>query len=107
MIFLSLSLMIALSYGRGFGVASARQGLGELVQTAFPQLPVLAYPRIDISERLRPERVEALLSVGPHLHEPRLLEDAEVPRYARLVDIDVADNLVDRALAAAQDFDYT
>jgi hypothetical protein len=29
-----------------------REGFGELVETTFPQLPILAYPSIEISEGL-------------------------------------------------------
>ena len=38
------------------------------------------------------------------MNEPSLVQDAQVPRHARLIDIDALDNFIDRLLAAAEDF---
>jgi hypothetical protein len=38
------------------------------------------------------------------MNEPSLMQDAQVPRDARLIDIDALDNFIDRLLAASKDF---
>lgn len=88
-----------------FCLAFARQGFAKLVETTSPQLPILAQPGIQVPEGLRAKRVKALLALGPDAHESGLLQDAEMPRNAGLVDLDVDDDVIDRMLAAPEDFD--
>jgi len=76
----------------------------KLVEATFPQLPIPADPDIKIHEGFGAKRIEALLPLGPDLNESRLLKDAEMSRYARLVNIDVLHDVVDRMLAAPQRF---
>lgn len=53
-------------------------------------------------KRLGPQRVEPALAIGAHLHESRITQDAEVPRYARLVDRQLRHQLVHGALPSGE-----
>jgi hypothetical protein len=68
-------------------------------------LPILAHPRVEVPEWFWAKRVEALLALRPDAHESAFLQDAEMPRYAGLVDIDGLHDVVDRMLSAAKHFD--
>src|SRR5882724_1676493 len=66
-----------------------------------PRLPVAAisrHPCIKLVECFLAQRVEALLPVGAHLHDPRLRQDAQVSRNTGLMDIHALDNVADGAL---------
>jgi len=78
--------------------------LPKLVETTFPQSPILARPSGEVLKRFRAKRIEPPLSLRPHTNEPSLMQDAEVPRHARLIDIDALDDFIDRLLAAPEDF---
>jgi hypothetical protein len=67
-------------------------------------LPILAQPGIEVPKRFRAKRVKPLLSFRPYTHESSLLKDAEMPRYAGLVDVDTLNDVVDRMLAAPEQF---
>lgn len=54
---------------------------------------------------VRAERVEALLTFRPHLNETCFMQDPKVPRNARLVYVNVADDIVHRQLTVPKDFD--
>jgi len=56
-------------------------------------------------ERFRTKRVEAPLTFWPHLHEACFMQNPKVPRNARLVYLNVADDVVHRQLPIAKDFD--
>jgi hypothetical protein len=77
----------------------------ESVEPALPQRPVLTDPRAQLPERLGAQRVKASRAVGPDLDEPRLLEDAQVPRNAGLMNVHPGDNVVHGLLALKQRFD--
>ena len=77
----------------------------ERVEPAFPQRAILADPRVQLVERLGAQRVEAPRPIGPHADEPGLLEDAEMPRHPRLVDVHLRHEVVDGLLAAKQRLD--
>lgn len=62
-------------------------------------------PGVQFSKRLRSQRVEAPWAIGPHVNEAGLLEDAEVARHARLVDVHLRHQIVDSALAGEQSLD--
>ena len=70
-----------------------------------PELPVLRHPGLQLLERLGPQRVQAFQPVGPHLDEPRLVEDPQVARDPRLVELAALDDVVHRLLAAQQRLD--
>src|SRR5207244_8002670 len=57
---------------------------------------------LPISEWLRAQRVEALLPFRPHAHEPCLVEDAKVPRDARLLNVHGFHECVHGALACPE-----
>src|SRR5688572_29478145 len=65
-------------------------------------MPVAADPRVEIAKRLRPQRVHPPLPVGPHIHEPAFMQDAQVPRHAGLVNLDGRDDVIDRLLAVSE-----
>ena len=65
-------------------------------------MPVPADPCIELAKRLRPQRIHPPLPVGTHVHEPALVQNAQVSRHARLVDLHRADDVVDGLLAASQ-----
>jgi hypothetical protein len=77
----------------------------EPVEARLPEASIPGDPGVDLPERRRAERVETPWPFGTDLHEARLLEDAKVPRDARLVDVDGVDDVVHRALTAQQRFD--
>ncbi len=45
------------------------------------------------------------MTVWPHLNETRFVQNPKVPRNARLVDLNVADDVVHRELTIPKDFD--
>src|SRR5258705_10542354 len=65
----------------------------------------MAEPRIDLAEWLRLQGVEAALPIRPHRDEPRLVEDAEVPRHAGLMDTGLLDDVTNLVLAMAKGLD--
>src|SRR5262245_5538798 len=90
----------------GFGrLAALLECRAEAIETRLPQLPVTGEPGIDLAERLRPQRIQAALPVRPHRDETRLVQDAQVPRDAGLMDAGFLDDVVDLPLAAAQRLD--
>ena len=71
-------------------------------ETIEPCLPVAAVardPGLDLIERFLAQRIEPLLSVGTHLHDAGVGEDAQMPRNAGLLDVHACDDFADRALA--------
>src|SRR2546425_342974 len=59
----------------------------EPVEAGLPQAAVLSHPFVQLAEWLGAQRIKALLPLCPHTHEPRRMQDAEVPRDARLVNV--------------------
>ncbi len=85
-----------------FCLSLARQGFAELVKTTFPELPTAADPCVEVSEGCRTKRIKPLLAFRSHTHQGRFLQNAEMPRYAGLVNIDVLNDVIDRMLAAQE-----
>jgi hypothetical protein len=83
-------------------LAFARENFAKLVKTTIPQLPILAHPGVEIPKGPRAKRIEPLLPFRPHTDETSLMQDAEMPRHARLIDIDILDDVLDRMLAAPE-----
>src|SRR5262249_14562686 len=50
----------------------------ETVETRFPEGAILCEPPVELAERLRPQRVEAPLSIGSHRDEPCVVENPQV-----------------------------
>ena len=65
------------------------------------------HPGFELLEGLRAQRVEALLSVGAHLHDPRLRQDPQVPGNAGLVNVHAFDDVADGAFARLHRLDDT
>jgi hypothetical protein len=78
--------------------------LAEPVEAGLPEASIVGDPRIELTERLRTKRIEALGPLRANLDEARFVQDAEVPRDARLVDVDRVDDIVYRLLAAPEHF---
>src|ERR1700737_1131662 len=79
------------------GLASFEGG-AEPVKARLPLAAIPRPPGLELVERFLAQRVEALLSVRAHLHDPRLGQDAQVPRNAGLVDVHALDDVADGAL---------
>ena len=78
---------------------------GERIEPALPQRAILADPRVQLVERLGPQRIETPRPIRPHADEPGLLQNAEMPRHPRLVDVQLRHEVVDGLLAAQQRLD--
>src|SRR5262249_24517306 len=85
-------------------LASAKR-VAESVEAGFPQRSIPGDPCIQLLEGLRTERVDASRPVRADVNEAGLVEDAQMARYAGLVDIDRVDDVVDGALTAPPHFD--
>src|SRR2546426_12531868 len=72
---------------------------GEPVEARLPQVSVPAHPIVKLAERLRAQRVEPPPAIRTDADESGPLEDRELPRNARLADVDDFDQLVHGALA--------
>jgi len=73
-----------------------------------PRLPVAAisrHPCLKLIEGFLAQRVEALLPVGAHLHDPRLCQDAQVSRNTGLMDVHALDNVADGTFARLHRFE--
>jgi hypothetical protein len=57
----------------------------EAIEPDFPQLPVLAEPRLKLTERFGPKRIEAALPIRPHGDEPGLVQDPQMAGHAGLM----------------------
>jgi hypothetical protein len=79
--------------------------LSKSIKPLLPHPAIRRDPSVKVLERFRAERVEALLTVWPHLNETRFVQNPKVPRNARLVDLNVADDVVHRQLTIPKDFD--
>src|SRR5205807_9313184 len=78
---------------------------GKPVETPFPDGSVCGDELRQLLERLRAQRVQTPPAFRPDDYEVGFLEDRQLPRDAGLADVDDLDQLVDRALAAAQRVD--
>src|SRR5216683_5828937 len=76
--------------------------LGEPIEACLPENSIAVDPSVQLAKRLGAKRVEAFGPVGADLDEARLVQDAQVPRNARLVDVEPVDDIVHRLLAAAK-----
>jgi hypothetical protein len=74
----------------------------EAVQPRLPRTAVHRQPPLELAERLGPEGVETPLSVRPHRHEPRVLQNAEMPGDTGLVDPGLCDDVTDRLFSVTQ-----
>src|SRR5437867_12209490 len=74
----------------------------EPVEAGLPQAAVLSIPFVQLAEWLRAQRVEALLPLRPHAHDPCLVKDAKVPRDARLLNVHGFHERVHGALACPE-----
>src|SRR5205807_6458840 len=79
---------------------------GKPVETPFPDGSISGDELRQLLERLRAQCVQAAPAFRPDDYEVGVLEDRQLPRDAGLADVDDLDQLVDRALAAAQCVDY-
>jgi hypothetical protein len=77
----------------------------EAVQPRLPRTAVHRQPPLELAERLRSEGVKTPLSVRPHGHEPRALQNAEMPGDTGLVDPRLCGDVTDRLLPMAQGLD--
>src|SRR2546430_2348609 len=75
------------------------------IETGLPHRTVAHHPLVEVAERLGPKRVKSPPALRPNDHELRVLQDGELPRDARLPDLDGADQLANGALAAPQRLD--
>ena len=75
------------------------------VKPLLPHPAIRRNPSVKVLERFRAERVETLLTVWPHLNETRFVQNPKVSRNARLVDLNIADDVVHRQLTIPKDFD--
>jgi hypothetical protein len=80
-------------------------GVAKPIEPSLPKAAVARHPGIKLAERLGTQRIKAPLSIGPHLNEPRLKQNAQVPRDAGLMDVEPAHYIVHLLLAAAKHFD--
>src|SRR5258708_26419244 len=83
------------------------ESFSEFVEASFPEASITADPCVELAEGLRAKRVEALLSFGTDPDEARLLQDAQVSRNSRLLNLDFFDQFIDRVLAMSQGLDDT
>src|SRR5262245_27511838 len=83
----------------------ALEGGSERVEPALPQRAILIDPCIQFLEGLRSERIETPLPFRPDPDEPRLFQDAQVPRHAGLMDGHLRHEVVDRLLPREQRLD--
>ncbi|MDB4955598.1 MAG: hypothetical protein JWO36_3167 [Myxococcales bacterium] len=83
----------------------ALERASEAIEAVLPQPAVLGEPRVELPERLRPQRVEPSLSVRTHRDEAGLVQNAEVARDAGLVDPGVLDDVADLLLPASKHLD--
>jgi hypothetical protein len=74
----------------------------ETIEMSRPELAIGGKPVVELRERLRSDAVQATLRIGAGLHEPRILEDAEVLRDSRLTQAEVVDEVADGPLAVAE-----
>ena len=74
----------------------------EVVEPVRPVAAVRREPAVDLGQRRGVEPVPAPLRVDPHPHEPGLAQHPQVLGDARLAQPQVADELVHRPLALAQ-----
>src|SRR5262249_30445406 len=83
----------------------ALERLPQPVEATLPQLAIARDPLVELAEGRCAQRVEAFRPFGTHLNEACVMQDAQVPRNARLVNGDALDDVVHRVLAAAQRLD--
>lgn len=57
------------------------------VKARFPVVPISLHPGLELDEAFLAQRIEALLSIGAHLHHTCLSKNAQVTRHARLVNV--------------------
>ena len=74
----------------------------EGVEPFGPGAPIGHEPGFQFGQSPGFDAVEPALAVGPHLHDPRLLEDAQVSRDAGLMDARRLDEVAHRAFALTQ-----
>src|SRR4029079_9591641 len=74
----------------------------QAVQSRLPQIAIAADPGVQLAKRRGPQRVQPAGPVGANADEPRLVEDAQVARDARLVNVQLGDDVVHRLLVPAQ-----
>src|SRR6266849_7960486 len=79
--------------------------LREPVKAGLPQAAVLRDPCVELAERFRSKRVQALRPLGADFDEPRLVQDPEVSGDAGLLDVHGVDDVVHRHLAISKDLD--
>src|SRR6185436_14457640 len=79
--------------------------LGESVEACLPSASRRGEPNLKLVETFGPKRVEALRSVRPDPYEPRLVQDAQMPRDTRLVDAHSGHDVVHRLLAPLKRLD--
>jgi len=77
----------------------------EGVEAAGPHGPVWLQPGIELAQRLRPHPINPSLRIDPRFNETNLAQDAQVLRHRRLADVEFLDQLADRPLAVAKQFD--
>ena len=75
---------------------------GETVEARLPEVAVVGEPGVELAERLGAEGVEAALPIRADPHEAGGVEAAELLGDAGLVNLDLADEVADGALAGTQ-----
>jgi hypothetical protein len=79
--------------------------LTKSVEASLPEGSIASHPCIQLAKGLRTKGVQTPGTIRTHVNEARLLEQAKMPRYSGLVDVDRIDDVVDRALAVAEHLD--
>src|SRR5262249_45243984 len=92
------------AFGRTLPLAAFERGR-KRIQPAFPHRTILADPRVQFPEALRSQRIQTPRAIGSDADEPRLLQDTEVPRHARLMDVHFRDEVVDCLFSLEQRLD--
>ena len=68
----------------------------------FPQTSVLRQPRVELAERLWPERIESPLPIWPHRNKARLGKDAQMTGHTGLVNPGTFNDVVNLPFAVFQ-----
>src|SRR5688572_24805324 len=74
----------------------------ECVEAVRPERAVGLKPRVDLGQRLRAQRVQALLALAADVDEPGLAQHLQVLGDAGLAERQALDDVADGALADAQ-----
>ena len=80
----------------------SRRGARPAVEPLVPEAAERRQPGVELQQRLRPEPVVAPLGFRPHLHQPGVLEGAQVLGHRGLGQLSSATELADWALGPAR-----